>query len=101
RRAATSWNVSWIASNITLPATAAHIHQGSVGIAGPIVVTLTPPNASGLSAGCVSASKETVKAISKAPSNYYVNVHTSDFPNGAVRGQLVGVGNSDQGDDNS
>jgi hypothetical protein len=88
-------------SNITLPAAAAHIHQGSVGIAGPIVVTLTPPDASGLSAGCVSASKETVKAISKAPSNYYVNVHTSDFPNGAVRGQLAAGGGSEHGDDSS
>lgn len=76
-------------SGIMLPATGAHIHQGSAGVAGSIVVTLIPPNASGVSAGCVSASKEIVKAISKYPGSYYVNVHTTDYPNGALRGQLA------------
>src|SRR5437867_3386714 len=39
---------------ITLPATAAHIHQGAAGVAGPIVVTLLPPTVGGSSTGCVS-----------------------------------------------
>jgi hypothetical protein len=76
------------ASNITLPATGAHIHVGATGIAGPVVVGLTPPDASGISGGCVSAERATIRAILKNPSNYYVNIHTTDFPAGAIRGQL-------------
>ena len=76
------------AANITLPATGAHIHLGATGVAGNVVVALAPPDATGVSGGCVSAPRATVKAILKSPSGYYVNVHTSDFPDGAIRGQL-------------
>ncbi len=49
---------------------------------------LVAPNASGVSFGCVSASADVIAAIRANPSNYYVNVHTTDFPDGAIRGQL-------------
>jgi hypothetical protein len=74
-------------SNIA-PATAAHIHEGAVGQAGGVVVTLTPPT-SGSSKDCVSASAELIKNIRQNPAGYYVNVHNQDFPDGAVRGQLT------------
>jgi CHRD domain len=77
------------AAKIVLPATAAHIHTGAAGAFGGILVALTPPDATGISGGCVSAPRATVNAILKTPSNYYANVHTSDFPNGAIRGQLA------------
>lgn len=76
------------ASNITLPAAAAHIHVGGSTVAGPVVVGLTPPDATGTSFGCVSAQRDLIAAIRKNASNYYVNVHTSDYPAGAIRGQL-------------
>ncbi len=76
------------ASNITLPATGAHIHVGASTASGAIVVTLTPPDATGVSFGCVSASRDLIAAIRKNPSNYYVNIHTTDFTAGAIRGQL-------------
>jgi CHRD domain len=75
-------------SNLTLPATAAHIHRGAAGQANPPLVTLTAPDATGSSSGCVSAGRELVKEILQNPSGFYVNVHTSDFADGAVRGQL-------------
>ncbi len=75
-------------SNITLPATAAHIHVAPVTAPGPVVVPLSPPDASGVSSGCVSADEALIKAIRQNPENYYVNVHNADFPAGAVRGQL-------------
>jgi CHRD domain len=76
-------------SNITLPATGAHIHVGTATEAGPVVVPLTPPDASGTSSGCVSADAELIKAIIQNPENYYVNVHTVPlYAAGAVRGQL-------------
>jgi hypothetical protein len=77
-------------ANITLPAAAAHIHVGEAGVAGDVVVTLAPPDEGGASAGCVSGvDSALIQAILANPAGYYVNVHTSDFPAGAVRGQLM------------
>jgi hypothetical protein len=75
-------------TGITLPAIAAHIHIAPVTDPGPVVVPITAPDASGTSSGCVDADKALVKAITKDPSAYYVNVHTTDFPAGALRAQL-------------
>jgi hypothetical protein len=69
------------------PATAAHIHEAPAGVAGGVVVGLTPPTG-GSSSGCVSADRDLIKDIIQNPAEYYVNVHNADFPAGAVRGQL-------------
>jgi hypothetical protein len=75
--------------NITLPATGAHIHVGTSTQAGPVVVPLTPPGASGTSSGCVSVDRALIKAIIQHPENYYINVHTLPlYGAGALRGQL-------------
>ena len=75
-------------SNITLPAAAAHIHVAPTSSPGPVVVPLNAPDANGTSSGCASASRDLILAILQDPENYYVNVHNSDYPAGAVRGQL-------------
>ena len=74
--------------NIALPATGAHVHAGAAGVAGPIVVPLAAPDANGTAQGCVNVSRALVSQILANPAAYYVNVHTTDFPNGAIRGQL-------------
>lgn len=74
---------------IMLPATGAHVHDGDSSISGPVVVALTPPNARGVSTGCVVVEQTLFKDIYKHPAEYYVNVHTSDYPAGAIRGQLA------------
>lgn len=66
---------------------AAHIHVGAAGVPGPIVVPLSAP-VGGFSSGCRSASQELIEAIMANPGGYYVNVHTTAFPGGAIRGQL-------------
>ena len=77
--------------NITLPAAAAHIHRGGTGEAGPIVIPLRAPNAAGVAGGCTAVARALVAQILGNRQGYYVNVHTTDFPGGAVRGQLVGT----------
>lgn len=67
-------------------ATAAHIHKGTPGKAGPIVV---PFGAAYKAKGCTKAAKSLIAAIESHPNNYYVNVHTAKYPAGAIRGQLV------------
>ena len=80
------WEI--MVSNITLPAAAAHIHVAPVGVAGPIVIPLSPPDASGFSSGCTTADRALIKNIIQHPEEYYVNVHNTNFPTGAARGQL-------------
>ena len=69
---------------------AAHVHTGTAGTLGGIVVPLRAPGENGLASGCVSAARATVAQILRNPAAYYVNVHTPTFPGGAVRGQLRG-----------
>ena len=73
-------------SNIA-PATLAHIHRGALGVAGPVVVTLVAPT-NGASSGCTTATAALIEEIRSNPSGFYVNVHNTPFPGGAVRGQL-------------
>ena len=75
-------------ADILLPAVGAHIHTGTVTEAGPVVVPLAAPDVTGMSSGCVYAPRELILAIIRNPENYYVNVHTTDYRPGAVRGQL-------------
>lgn len=70
------------------PATAAHIHVGAKGVAGPVVISLATPNVHGFSYSCHDVSDSLAAAIKDNPHNYYVNIHNSKFPDGAVRGQL-------------
>ena len=72
------------------PATAAHIHRGTAGIAGPPVVTLTIPDANGRSQGCAQVDPQVAREMVLAAQNFYVNVHTAAQPQGAIRGQLRG-----------
>ena len=74
-------------ANIILPATAEHIHIGAAGVAGGVVVGLTAP-ASANAGSCGSGSAAVIAAIIAAPTGHYLNTHTSDFPGGAIRGQL-------------
>jgi len=65
--------------------TAAHIHKGKPGTAGPVVVAF---GTAYKREGCTTAPKAMINAILANPGGYYVNVHNAKYPAGAVRGQL-------------
>jgi hypothetical protein len=72
-----------------LPATASHIHHAAEGVRGDIVIAPTPPDATGEAAGCRSdVDPAQLRDILQHPEEYYVNVHTTEFPSGAIRSQL-------------
>jgi hypothetical protein len=70
---------------------AAHIHNALAGRNGPILVTLTPSGqgSPGNSSGCVTkVDPELLNLIRQTPGPFYVNVHTVQFPDGALWSQL-------------
>lgn len=70
--------------------TQAHIHKGTRGKNGPDVITLDEPSAGdpGVSSACKTVAESAIKPILKNPHRYYWNIHTSDKPDGAIRGQV-------------
>jgi uncharacterized protein (TIGR03437 family) len=87
-------------TDVTL--TGMHIHSGAAGVAGPVTIS------SGITAGnnrpfkatgdlvklqaqftaSDTAAIDTINGMLKDPSQYYFNMHTTDNPNGVIRGQL-------------
>ncbi|MXO59775.1 CHRD domain-containing protein [Altererythrobacter salegens] len=68
--------------------TAVHIHFGKAGVNGAPVLTLTQSN-QGRWQGCKNGSEWAQNRLQGNPQDFYVNVHTTAFPGGAIRGQLV------------
>ncbi len=78
------------ATAIELPAIGAHIHRGVAGTNGPVVIPLEAPDADGIVGGCVrDVEVGLLEELAADPAGFYVNVHTTDHPDGAVRGQLL------------
>jgi len=66
----------------------AHIHKGTAQDIGPSVVTLfTGP---GSLNDCRTWTDKWLVEIVTNPSDFYVNFYTTEFPDGALRGQLLG-----------
>jgi hypothetical protein len=76
------------------PVAAAHIHVGTATEAGDVVVPLFVPNQPlprniRSLGGCVyKVARTLIGRIQRYPKRYYVNIHTTGFPDGAIRGQL-------------
>jgi hypothetical protein len=71
--------------DVDLP-TVMHIHRGAPGAIGDIVFDMGPPDSPVIAtwSGMTPAQVADLKA-----GNYYVNIHTSGRPAGAIRGQIV------------
>ena len=79
------WNLS--VQKLQGTVTQTNIHRAPAGKAGPIVLHLSPPT-SGSSHGCKGVGPPLARGIVKNPGAYYVNVQTSKYPDGEIRGQL-------------
>jgi hypothetical protein len=79
------WNISDV-HGIGTPV-AAHIHYAARGANGPAVFPLKKSN-EGTWTGCADGSEWTQNRIEGNPAMFYVNVHTAEYPDGAIRGQL-------------
>jgi hypothetical protein len=84
------FSLTW--ENIDGTVVASHIHEAPVGVAGPVVVPLFVDvsfSGTGSFSDCVTGvSEELIKDIRQNPAGYYVNIHSTVFPAGAIRGQL-------------
>ena len=66
----------------------AHIHAGVAGQNGPVAVPLS------LWPGCTRITSKLARALRDNPGAFYANVHSSTYPNGAIRGQLMKAGSA-------
>jgi len=70
--------------------TAAHIHTGAAGTNGPPIVTFDGlPTATSGSLQNFAATLTDVQAADLAAGRLYINVHSTGYPDGEIRGQLV------------
>jgi len=68
--------------------TGAHIHFGAEGVAGDVAVALKDLD-DGKVSDCLTMDSALAVRILDDPSQFYVNVHDTDHPAGALRGQLM------------
>lgn len=82
-----SWDITF--QDLLAPATAAHFHNAPFGVNGPVVVPIG--GLAGLTAGNVLGSGILLEALEPAllAENFYINIHTSVFPGGEIRGQVL------------
>jgi CHRD domain-containing protein len=85
----TCFNITF--EKLDTPPFVGHIHRGKEGVVGPPVVTLfeDPAGVTSPVKGCVRTGKKLLRKIKENPERYYVNLHNDEYPEGAIRGQLV------------
>jgi CHRD domain len=85
------YSLAWV--NIGAP-TLGHLHQGQFGQNGPVknnlFTTAIPQNIFAVSGTVNDVAAAATNEIRSNPTGFYVNLHTEEFPGGAVRGQLTG-----------
>ena len=69
-------------------ASGVHIHHAPKGSTGTVVINLPILDAEGKADGCVQVDQALLKKINANPQDYYINIHTNPYPDGAIRGQL-------------
>lgn len=73
-------------SGLSSAETGAHIHEGAVGVDGPIIFVL-PAGSPKTGTVTLSTSQET----SLLSGGLYVNIHSTNFSGGEIRGQIIAI----------
>lgn len=75
----------FIVDGLSGPATAAHVHDGAMGVAGPVYLPVFTP--SPVSSGQFEIDGNVATKLESG--NTYMNVHTAANPGGEIRGQIL------------
>jgi hypothetical protein len=75
---------------------ATHLHQGGVGVNGPMAIELNPGFTGDVLDGSIPVESDLAARVLANPSQYYVKLHSLKFPGGAIRGQLHPCGPGEQ-----
>ena len=78
-----SWNITY--SGLLAPISNSHFHQAPAGTNGPVVVPIGPLPSPIIGSTNITDAFETAVLAGNA----YFNIHTSVFPGGEIRGQVV------------
>ncbi|MFI0486689.1 CHRD domain-containing protein [Actinomadura sp. 9N215] len=82
------FSMAWVGVTPSL----AHLHRGRFGTNGPVTVdlvtTAVPSTIFAVSGTATGVDPNVVQGIRTNPRNWYANLHSTEFPGGAVRGQL-------------
>jgi len=81
-------------TNLGSPINNFHIHEAPAGTNGPVVVDIIGMGGqfvNGTMTGTFAVSPAVAQRMVQNPAGFYVNVHTTQFSGGAVRGQLAYV----------
>lgn len=82
-----------VVTGLDADVTAAHVHDAPAGAAGGVVIDIGPPTEVDGDTDrwidvCLATDDDVVTAMANDPDQFYVNVHTASFGDGAVRAQL-------------
>ena len=80
-------------SNVDGTLTGLHIHLAPPTAPGPIVVPFSvPPSNATFTFQCVAVANEALlDNLAANPQQYYLNLHSTLYPGGAIRGQLASI----------
>jgi hypothetical protein len=90
----TNITVTITVANLGSPINNFHIHEAPPGVSGPVVVNIIGLGGTfnnGTMTGTFPIAADVATRMLQNPGNFYVNVHTVQFPGGAIRGNLAFV----------